>query len=434
MLALAVIASSASGRQDDAPPSAWDPAPGGANAGAPGGPGLALRAAKILTCELGGPGWIDRGVLLVRDGKIERVGPEGEVEVPADYVRLDVGERWLAPGMVDLHCHIAGTFDINDMVYQTNPELRVKSSVIPSNPSFQRALAGGVTTVLYIPGSGTNSGGQGVLVKTAGETWEECLVRDPGSLKIAQWGNPERWGPGVGKTFEAYALRDMFTKGRIYAQAWKDFEEGRGEEPELLIEYEIFRKMYHEDVPASVHTQIYQVVALTITMLKGEFGLNVFTDHSEVGSWPAAKAAVEYGVPTIVGPRSIDAPSRGFMTWAQVREEGFIGLARKWREGGQTLVGFNTDSPVVPQEELFVQSTMAVKFGMANEHLEAVRGLTIIPALVVGIDDRVGSLEVGKEADVLVTGGDPSDPRSAVDMVLVGGRRVYDVSEEQRRF
>ena len=98
------------------------------------------------------------------------------------------------------------------------------------------------------------------------------------------------------------------------------------------------------------------------------------------------------------------------------------------------MVGFNTDSPVVPQEELFVQSTMAVKFGMANEHLEAVRGLTIIPALVVGIDDRVGSLEVGKEADVLVTGGDPSDPRSAVDMVLVGGRRVYDVSEEQRRF
>src|SRR5262249_28535302 len=155
----------------------------------------------------------------------------------------------------------------------TNPELRVKTSVIPDNPNLQRAVAGGVTTVLYIPGSGVNSSGQGVLIHTGGAHWDEALVRAPGSLKIAQWGNPERWGPGIGKTFEAYSLRDMLTKGKAYAAAWKAFDEGHGPKPEFHLEFEIFRDLFDRNIPVSVHTQVYQVVLLTITMLKGEFGL-----------------------------------------------------------------------------------------------------------------------------------------------------------------
>ncbi|TAJ07940.1 MAG: hypothetical protein EPO68_15945, partial [Planctomycetota bacterium] len=207
------------------------PARADGRSGEPGGPGLALRAAKALTCARNGPLVVDDAVVLVRDGKIESVRPAREAEVPAGYERLDLGPLWVMPGMVDLHFHSAGSFDINDMVYLANPELRVAASVVPRNPNLDRDVAGGVTTVLYIPGSGTNIGGQGVLLKTGLDRFEEMAVRNPGSLKVAQWGNPERWIMGVGKTFEGWTIRNTFQRGRMYAQAWKDFEAGKGPEP-----------------------------------------------------------------------------------------------------------------------------------------------------------------------------------------------------------
>ncbi|HVS17989.1 MAG TPA: hypothetical protein VMT18_05265, partial [Planctomycetota bacterium] len=278
-----------------APALAQGPAP---QAGERGGPGLALLVGKALTVPFEGPQVVDNAVVLVREGRIERVAPAATTEVPAGYVVEDLGDAWVMPGMIDLHCHIAGTFDINDMVLLTNPELRVMTSVVTDNPSMRRAIAGGVTTVLYIPGSGTNAGGQGVLVKTAPGTFEEMLVRAPGSLKVAQWGNPERWSIGVGKMVENYNLRAMFQRGLAYARRWEAHEAGEGSEPERRLQYELFRRLATGEVPVSVHTQVYQVVLMTITMLKGEFGLNVFTDHSTIGGWAAAPEAAKMGVPS----------------------------------------------------------------------------------------------------------------------------------------
>jgi imidazolonepropionase-like amidohydrolase len=410
------------------------PAAGDPVAGERGGPGLALLARKALVVPMEGPQVVDNAVLLVRDGRIERVGPAAGTEVPAGYVVEDLGDAWVMPGMVDLHCHIGGTFDINDMVLLTNPELRVMTSVITDNPNMRRAIAGGVTTVLYIPGSGTNSGGQGVLVKTAPGTFEEMLVRAPGSLKVAQWGNPERWAIGVGKLVENYNLRSMFTRGLSYARQWQDYQAGKGEKPQFRLEYELFHQLATGEVPVAVHTQVYQVVLMTITMLKGEFGLNVFTDHSEIGGAAAAPIAVQYGVPTIIGPRVIDTPRMGSWLGALETHDRIQGLAAGWQEGGQTMIGFNTDSPVVPQEEQFLQAAMGVRYGMKIENAESVRGLTIIPAVVAGIADRVGSLEPGKDADILVLTGDPCDPRTSVERVYVHGKSAYDPARERRRF
>lgn len=403
-------------------------------AGERGGAGLALRVRKALTVPMEGPQVVDNALVLVRDGRIEHVGPAATTSVPAGYVLEDLGDAWVMQGMVDLHCHIGGTFDINDMVLLTNPELRVMTSVITDNPNMRRAIAGGVTTVLYIPGSGTNSGGQGVLVKTAPGTFEEMLVRAPGSLKVAQWGNPERWAIGVGKLVENYNLRSMFTRGLAYAKQWQAYEAGKGEKPELRLEYELFRKLATGEVPVAVHTQVYQVVLMTITMLKGEFGLNVFTDHSEIGGAAAAHIAVQYGVPTIIGPRVIDTPRMGSWLGALKTHDRIQGLAAGWQEGGQTMIGFNTDSPVIPQEEQFLQAAMGVRYGMDIKNAENVRGLTIVPAVVAGIEDRVGSLEAGKDADILVLTGDPCDPRTSIERVYVHGRRAYDTSSERRRF
>jgi imidazolonepropionase-like amidohydrolase len=148
--------------------SAETPAPG-----AEGGPGLALLAAKILAVPHEGTQFYDHAVLLVKNGKIEAVGERDDVAVPDGYVVEDLGDSWLAPGFIDLHCHaaganlFAGVNDLNDMVFLANPGLRASAAVEPHVWEMRQAIAGGVTTVLYIPGSGTNIGGQGVLVKTA---------------------------------------------------------------------------------------------------------------------------------------------------------------------------------------------------------------------------------------------------------------------------
>jgi len=408
-------------------------------AGAPGGPGLALRARKILTCQYGQEGHVDNGILLVREGRIEAVGRAATTEVPEGFVFVDLGDAWLAPGLIDLHCHVAGMSlfqvnDLNDMVYLTNPGVRASASVVPDIGTLQRGVGGGVTSVLYIPGSGTNMGGQGVLLKTGFDAFEDMNLRNPGSLKLAQAGNPERFGTGVGRAFMNWNTRDTFQRGLAYARAWRQRESDGAEQPVRDPQWDVFHDLEAHEIAVSTHTQIYQVVLMTITMVKQELGLNVFLDHSTVGGWRTAPLAEEAGVPAIVGPRSIDSNNRGFINWAQNGHEGIRGVAAGYQSLGHTMIGFNTDSPIVPEEEFFLQAAMGVRYGFDNDEMDAVRGLTIVPAMAAGVEDRVGSLEPGKDADVLVITGDPADPRTSVELVLIEGRAVYDPRNEDRRW
>jgi len=401
-----------------------------APAGTPGGPGLALIAAKALTAEIEGPGFVDRAVVLIRDGRIEAVGPAVDIALPADYAVQDLGPLWVMPGMIDLHSHVGGSRGINDMVYQTNPGLRVSATVVNDNSALQRAVASGVTTILYIPGSGTNMGGQGVLMKTAVARYENALVRNPGSLKIAQGDNPTRWGYGMGRLMMNYHLRHTIRRGLAYAAQWEAWQRGERKKPERDIQLDVFRDLKARSTQVSTHTQYYQLVMKTILMLAKEFDFDVYIDHGSFDSWLNADLAEHHGVAAILGPRSVMWPrAPRFDTDGQVQ-----GSAWGFQREGHTRIGFNTDAPVIPQEELFLQAAMGVRYGMHNEAMQSVRGLTIVPALTAGIDGRVGSLEVGKDADVLVVTGDPGDPRNSVERVLIGGETVYDTSTDRRRW
>ena len=337
----------------------------------------------------------------------------------------DLGSRWLAPGMIDLHTHVGGSGDINDMVLQTNEGLRVSASVVPQNPRMEREVQAGVTTVLFIPGSGTNMGGQGVLIKTGLDTYEEMLVRDPGSLKIAQGDNPTRWGYGMGRALMNFHIRTTVRKGLASAEAFARAQlahaEGRGPKPEANIRFEVFNALADGSTQVSTHTQVYTLVMNTIRILKGEFGMDVYIDHGEWGAFRLAPMAQEMGVAAICGPRIID-------TFASSRSDTdgkIMSVPGEYQRRGLELVGFNTDAPVIPGEQLPLQAAMGVRYGMEIDSLQHVRGLTIVPARVAGIDHRVGSLDPGKDADVLVVTGDPSDPRSAVELVLIEGQTVY---------
>ena len=411
-------------------------------AGERGGPGLALLAKKALTVPFEGPQFVDDAVLLVKDGRIQAIGARGETAIPAGFEVVDLKDRWICPGFVDLHCHVAGTFDINDSVYLCNPGLRVACSVIPANGRFKLALAAGVTSVLYIPGSGVNMSGQGVLLKTGLEHFEEALLRNPGSLKIAQAGNPEGWTVGVGRSFMNFDLREVLKRGKAYAERWKAWEDAHGSSdarsdpsaPEKNFDLEIFRALLDKKTQISTHTQIYQVVLMTLTMLRKEFGFDVYIDHGEMAGYKLAGLAAELGVPVISGPREIEVPTRGFINFTGSNPEAILGIAAEYQKRGAKMIGFNTDAPVIPEEELPIQATVSVHYGFKDEELQSVRGLTIIPATTAGIQKRVGSLEAGKDADVLVVTGDPIDPRNVIERVVIDGRTVYDTAKERRRW
>jgi len=401
--------------------------------------GLALRAAKAVVVGAEGREVVDDVVVLVREGRIEAIGPAREVAIPPAYEVQDCGKRWLVPGFVDLHCHIAGrsfmTNDINDMVYMTNPELRASAAVNPDNPNLRRGLAGGVTSVLFIPGSGTNMGGQGVLLKTGFKTYEEMEIRNPGSLKLAQAGNPERWAIGVGRSLMNWNTRNTFRRGLAYARRYIEGREaqagGNGPGPERDIQWDVFPQLLEKKTQVSTHTQMYQVVLTTLTMPRREFGLDVYIDHGEFAGMRAAQMAQELGVQAIVGPRELDGTIPQLCPGTDGK---FVGIAAGYQQAGHKMIGFNTDSPVVPEEELQVQATVSVRYGFDDSRMDAVRGLTIVPAMTAGIAHRVGSLAPGKDADILVMTGHPVDPRNWVETAFIEGRRVYDTRREARRW
>ncbi|MCB9870043.1 MAG: amidohydrolase family protein [Planctomycetes bacterium] len=398
-------------------------------------PCYAFTASKLLT-GAGAP--IDDAVIVTRDSKIVAIGPRRDVTIPDGCQVFDMGDCWIAPGFVDLHCHMMGRNrrDYNDMVNPTNPELRTLDMVSMDHPQVKSALAGGVTTVLFIPGSGTNMGGFGTLTKTAGK-FEEALLRFPGSLKIAQAGNPERRSGDLGadKMGMNEGLRRTLDDGYRYYRAWEEFDAGNGPKPKNRPDLEYLRGLFRHEYPVTVHTQIYQVVLETLRELRIEFNLWTVIDHGTFDAYRLCGEAQKVGVPVCNGPRQYHFDRN---------ESRFIGLAHAWYAGGthgwrepvpgvgRDGIAVNTDSPVIAQEQLTLQCAMACRLGLPYD--VAIRAITINPARFVGADHRVGSLEVGKDADLAVWTGDPLDPRHHVKITVVNGRIAYRRDEERPRF
>src|SRR5262245_4884278 len=389
----------------------------------PSKPKLALRVGKIIT-SAGEP--IANGTILVADGKIQAIGPRNQVTIPEGYAVIDHGDKFAMPGLIDAHSHVGGTGDINEMVYQTNPELRVLDVIRPNNEQLKVAVAGGVTTITFIPGSGTNMGGWGALMKTGPGKLEDVLIRFPGVLKIAQAGNPERRGGevGSGRMGMNHVIREQLREGMGYTKDWDDYEAGRRtDRPATNLRLEYFKPLFRRQIPVVVHTQGYQVIMSTLRILHDEMNLKVVIDHGCFDSCLMSAEIIKRNIPVMSGPRGFRYdPAVG-----QVK-----GQVAGFADRGVKALGVNTDAPVVPQEELFFQATMAVRLGWNEE--AAYRGLTIEPAKALMIDQRVGSLEVGKDADIVISTGSILDPRHYVTQVYIDGAVAYDVTKDKRRF
>jgi len=377
----------------------------------------AVKAAKVFTA--GAAGVIDNGVVVWQGDTIVYVGRESDM--PAITIAVeDLGDVWLVPGLIEPHCHVAGSLsDLNDNIYLTNPQLNTLEVVEPQNPYVLDGVAGGVTTALLIPGSGSNMGGQGTIVKFAGDTVEEAVLKSPGSLKIAQAGNPERWGFGVGRMLMNWNTRNTLQRGLEWAAAWKD---GSAAWDPMNAH---FVGLLEGTVPPSVHTQIYQVVLMTLTMQVRDLGLQSFVDHGTFDGYKTGFLAAELGVPVMNGPRqfhfdrSLSRIQGNAAGWSEFVDDGLV-------------LGYNTDSPVIPQEELSFQAAMGVRLGH-DDAVAALEGMTANAAVALQVQEQVGKLEPGLDADFVAWKGYPVDPRSFVVRSWIDGKVVYR-AEEGRRF
>jgi imidazolonepropionase-like amidohydrolase len=375
-------------------------------------------AARVLP---GDAAPIDGAVLLERAGRIVAVGARATTTIPDGAVVVDHGDAWLCPGFVDLHHHVSGGGgDINDMTLPLNAELRTLDVVKPSEDMIRRAAAGGVTTTLFIPGSGTNIGGFGVLLKMRwNQPLERLVVRELGAMKVAQGFNPERRSGdlGLSRMGSSELLMQLLERGRDYAAAWRTFAAGEGERPAFRAELEQLRAVFDRKVPVLIHTAGARDCIATARMFQDVFGLRMVLSHGCFDGWLAAEALAKRGTPVNLGPRMYQFD----------RDGRFQGTCQAYWDVGCRDISINTDAPVVAAEELQLQAAMAVRLGLAYD--VALRAVTIQPARQIGIDDRAGSLTAGKDADFQVTAGDPLDPRHAPLAVYIEGTLVHRLGD-----
>lgn len=375
-----------------------------------------LRAAKVLPMD--GPP-IDDGEVLVVGRRIAAVGRD--LEVPDGAKVRDFGERWIAPGFVELHCHVGvNGGDINDSVIPHNMDLRTLDLVLARSPELGWAAEAGVTTALIIPGSGSTIGGLGTLVKTAGPTVEDRLIRFPGALKIAlhaRGGNPVRRAGdlGSGRLGLHYMLKVVMAQARDYHQAATRAEQGLGELPKFNPRLDPLRGLFRGEYPVILHAYGQNDTMTAVRILRWGLDLPIVISHGMYDSYVIKRELAATGVPMNLGPRQYE-----------FAEGAFIGNAAELYGAG-VPVSICTDAPVIAQDQLPLQAAMAVRLGLPSE--AALRGLTIEPARAVFIDDRVGSLTAGKDADLAVYAGDPIDPRHRPTFVMIDGRVIVDFAD-----
>jgi len=356
------------------------------------------------------------GMVVVRAGRIAAVGAPRPA--PEGFEVLEWHEGWITPGLIDIHSHVqtGGWGDINDMVLPINAELRVAPTVRPGNTEIQRACAAGVTTLFGIPGSGSSMSGFGVLYMTKHDcTYDEAVYADPGGLKVAQDSNPQRGAGdfGASRAGLGWLLRDANDRARAAL-----------EQDRFELALENLKRIHSKELPVLIHTAGSDGVANTARMWRATYDTRSVLSHGSFDGWKSAPFVGALDMPVNNGPRIID--------YSSSREGRLVGMAAEYVDAGAPLISLNTDAPVLPQEELFLQGTMASRYGL--DEYTALRALTIHPARSFGIDDRLGSLEAGKDADIAVFDGNPLDPRSRVELVLIDGEIEYHRLRDGQRF
>jgi imidazolonepropionase-like amidohydrolase len=363
------------------------------------------------------------GALLVKDGLIAALGPE--LPVPEDTPVVDAKGAWLLPGFIDAHVHLgmlpegeheAGS-DVNEMTDPNMAAVRAIDAIDPFDPGFDDALAGGVTTVNVNPGSGNPIGGQTVAIHTHGRYVDEMVLQAPSGIKSALGENPKRIHGAKDKTpstrlGNAMVIRQAFIEAQNYLAA--------NDPVKRDAKLEALGMVLRREIPWRQHCHRADDVA-TALRLAAEFCYDLVLDHGTEAHVIVDVVAMRK-VPVLIGPL--------FTSKSKVELRGrSLANPRRLAEAG-VEISIITDHPVVPINFLIHQCTLAVKEGLDRD--TALQAVTLNPAKVLGLAERLGSLEAGKDADLVLWSGDPLDVMSRAVRVWIGGKQVMEYDAAAR--
>ena len=362
------------------------------------------------------------GDLLIEDGKIldcshKIVSDAGQV--------IDATGLHVYPGLVEEHCHIgvhgektnqASDNDTNEWSSPVTAEVRALDGIKPFDPGFKEAVAAGVTTLNVFPGSANPIGGVGVTLKNdLSVPYSERILIEESALKMAMGENPKRTHSEVNKTI----VTRMATAEKIRKAFRSALDYDNKEEKEYDMKKEVLLKVLKGKLQAHVHAHQADDM-MTVLRIFDEFNIKPAFEHTTEGHL-IADVLAERGITVAVGPlftarykmevnnRTLKTP--GILEKAGVKELSLI-----------------TDHPVIPIYNLPIQAALAVKKGLSRE--TAIQAITINPARNLGLDDRIGSLDIGKDADIILCDRELLDPTHRVLYTFVGGKPAYDMKKE----
>lgn len=355
------------------------------------------------------------GCILTDDnGKIAAIG--AAIEAPADAQVIDAEGRLVTPGLVEAHCHIglhdaAMRWEGSDYNEKTTdpitPQVRAIDSIYPQDEYFQTAMRGGITTACTGPGSSNVVGGQFAAIKLAGRRVDDMIIKAPAAMKCALGENPKnafgqaKKAPAT-RMGAAWMLRELLFKAKEYCEA-KD----NGENPKFDMKLEAMLPVMRKEIPLKCHVHRCDDILTAIRIAK-EFDVKLTIDHCTDGA-RIVDILAEEGYPIIAGP-ALTSKNK-----PELQNKSFALPGVLHKHG--LFFSITTDAPVTTLEYLPLCAGLAASYGLPLE--EAWKAVTINPAKIIGIEDRVGSLEVGKDADIVIWTAEP--------LTTIGGRAYMTI-------
>lgn len=385
---------------------------------------LLIKNGKIIT--MAGDEYQNGYVLIGDDGKIVSVGEH--IEETADMQVIDADGRLVTPGCVEAHCHI-GVYnsavrwegiDHNERSDSITPHMRAIDGLNPLDETLALAVKYGVTSACTGPGSANVIGGTFVAIKLTGKRVDKMIIKYPLAMKCAFGENPKgAYGQNGNKApysrmGTAALIREILFKTRNYLEA-----KNEGKQPAFDMKLEAMIPVINKEIPLKAHAHRTDDIFTAIRIAK-EFDLDLTIDHCTEGSLIADELAEE-GYPAFVGP------SFGSKSKVELKERTFETAAVLHKAG--VPISIITDAPVIPLDRLTLCAGLSIETGLPYD--EAWKAITINPATQTGIGDRVGSLETGKDGDVVIWNADPlTTIGTAAYMTIIDGKVVYNSQEQ----
>jgi len=368
-----------------------------------------------------------RGSILIKNGKIDKIAEK--IAVKDEYEVIEAKNLTVMPGIIDAHTHLGigeggvgwEGHDYNEMTDPITPHLRAIDAVNPSDVDISEALENGITTIMTGPGSANVMGGENMVIKTNGQTIDDMIVKNPAGIKAALGENPKRVYKEKNKIPTtrmgiAAVLRENLIKAEDYLEE-KESNKSENKPFQRDIKMESLIRVINKEIPLKVHAHRADDIMTAIRIAK-EFDIDITLEHCTEGHKVAEKIA-ETGIPAIVGPSmtgrvKVELSELSFKTAGILAEAG-------------VKIALMSDHPVIPVKNALVYAALAVKAGLSKQ--EALKAITINPAEILGVDDQLGSLEVGKDADIIILKGNPLNISSQIVKVLIDGEVVKRKSD-----